>query len=171
MFSYVTKSKLDGKTSFPSFVLMNIGGKRELRRINFEWGLPFYDRSVTLGIIKEQPEIALITALPGEALVRKGYTKFLCYSFSEGKHMITTNQAYLYEGHLLLHPLDDSKKDLLEKIDIYHVGSHPTTPDKTSERVVAKHLERVMGKGLQTGGLREMAERAYFDMLWNIPSF
>ncbi len=164
--------KIDGKAYFPGFALRAFhDGTRELNRLSTELVIP-NDFQVTLDIL-ERPDVALISALD-----RRGteddvppLPRFLCYSFStrDNKHIFTASLVYPYAGPVLVNALGDAKKGLLENIDMYHIASHPEFP--SPGRVVYKHLERIAGKELQTEGLRELAEKTYFEMLWNVPSF
>jgi len=167
--------KIDGKTTVPGFVFRKFDdGSCELQRLNtIEWDIPD-DTFLGLDIVPAYPEIALITSLDGR-IKKDAYPdykcrKFLYYSFSKGDNtpIITTYQIYLRDGPVLVYPWDDEKKGLLGRIDMYHVNMGG---DKTPNKVLVKHLERIMGKQLLTDGLRELAEKTYFDILWNVPSF
>lgn len=162
--------KIDGKTPTPGLMLGKLcDGRSELRIPHLESGAPD-DDPVTLDVLVDNPGVALITAVDGRG-TRDGspaYSKFICHSFSKGEnqHITTAYLIYLVDGPVWVHAWDDAKKSLLEKIDMLHVN---VTPDRTPERVIQKHLERVKGKELLTEGLRDLAEKIYFDMIWNVP--
>ncbi len=179
--------KIDGKAYFPGFALRAFhDGTRELNRLSTEIVIP-NDFQVTLEVL-ERPDIALISALDSRGTKDDvpPHPRFLCYSFStrDNKHIFTASLVYSYEGPVLINALDDAKKGLLENIDMYHlapdsfnplaamiIASHPGFPNMSSGMVIYKHLERIAGKELQTEGLRELAEKTYFEMLWNVPLF
>jgi len=148
--------------------MIRIEKKRELRYVNPEWGYP--NDKVFLNIVRGIPKIALITTVDGRGTTDGSppYKKFICYSFTEGKQLMTAYQAYLYNGSVVVEAWDEKKKHLLENIDMFHVD---ITPERVPAKVVRKHLERIAGRQCVVEGLRDKAEKAFFDMSWNVPSY
>ena len=163
--------KIDGKTGIPCLMHVADGDKRVLAYEKLEWGNP-NDFPVTLELVQCHPEIALITTVDGRGTTDGSppYNKFICYSFSksENSQILTTYLAYTYTGPVIVKAWDDEKKSLLENISMFHVN---ITQKRTPEIVIQKHLERIRGEQLEIKGLKEMAEKAFFDMLWNVRSY
>ncbi len=126
-----------------------------------------WDFPVTLDILKRNPNIALISAVDrrGTTDGSPNYNKFTCYSFTEEKQIITTYQVYTFTGPVIVRAWKPEKVRLLENIDMEHFD---ITPNRTPERLIARHLERIPGKSTISEGLRDMAEKAYFDMLQGV---
>lgn len=155
--------KIDGRP-LPRFMMyVTSSGRDELRTPSKELALP-YDVSTKLRALRKYPGVALISSIDGGL----GHKKFLCYSFlqDEEKHIMTAYMAYMFSGPVIVRAWDTKKKSLLENIDMYHID---ISPARTPEKVIQKHLQRVKGKKLQTKGLRDLAEKTYFDMLRNVP--
>ncbi len=136
---------------------------------NPEWGDP-KDPKVTLEVLKSHPEIALISAVHGQAVEEDPpYMKFMCYFFclDEDKQIITSYQGYDYTGPVIVEAWKKEKKSLLSNIDMFHVK---TGGRKTPYFVISKHLSRINRRNCQIEGLKNMANKAFFDMLWNVPS-
>jgi hypothetical protein len=142
--------------------------KRELKYVNPEWGYP-KDR-ISLEILRDYPDVALFSAVDGRGTNdgSPAYNKFICYSFDGKSQIMTTYQAYLFNGSVVVEAWDEKKKHLLENIDMFSID---ITPDRVPDKVIGKHLERIAGKECIAEGLRGMAEKTFFDMLWNIPSY
>ncbi|MBR9701406.1 hypothetical protein GOV13_00625 [Candidatus Pacearchaeota archaeon] len=167
----MTYWKINGDTEVQGFALTKYdkdSDKRLLRAINSEWGYP--DDKVSLDIVPAIPEIALIWAVDGRGTTDGSppFKKFICYSFAEEKQLMTTYQAYLYNGPVVVEAWDEKKKRLLENVDMEHID---ITPDRVPAKVVRKHFERIAGKQCVVEGLRDKAEKAFFDMLWNVRSY
>ncbi len=163
--------KIDKDTEVSSFMFAvwdKNKRKRELRYVNPKWGYP--DDKVSLNVLKDYPEIALITSIDGKGTTDRSppYKKFICYSFAERKQLMTAYQAYLYNGPVVVEAWANDKKHLLENIDMFHVD---ITPDRVPAKVIKKHLERIAGKECIIEDLRAKAEKAFFDMLWNVRSY
>ena len=160
--------KIDKKTKLPRLMHIAEGNKRILAYENPEWGHP-HDYNADLRLIDLHPEIALISMVDGRGTTDwcPFYNKFICYSFckQENSQILTTYLAYTYTGPVEVRPWDKDKEFLLENISMFHVD---ITPDRTPEKVIQKHLERISGKSLEIKEIRKMAEEAFFDMAWNI---
>ncbi len=161
--------KIDGKTPITPFVIAKNNGAHELNSSHTEGSIP-WDYPVTLDILEKNPNVALIKAVDrrGTTDGSPAYNRFMCYSAIEGKQIITTYQIYTFTGPVIVRAWKPEKIKLLEDIDMEHFD---ITPDRTPERIIARHLERITGKNTLVDGLRDMAEKTYFDMLWNINQF
>ena len=162
---------INGETKVPFFVhtiYEKDDSKRLLRYINPEWG---YTRDIlSLEVLRDHPNVVLISAIDGRGTIdgSPAFNKFICYSNDRSKQIMTTYQAYLFNGEVVVEAWDSEKESLLENIDMFHVD---ITPDRTPGKVIQKHLERIAGKPCITKGLRDKAEKAFFDMLWNVLSY
>ena len=162
--------KIDGRTAIPPFVMArgDKEGTHELRIAHGESGTP-WDFPVRLEVLEKNPSVALVTATD-----RRGFTdnsqcyKFMCYSFDDRQRIITSYLVYSITGPVIVKAWDDEKKSLLENVDMEHFDIHL---DKSPERLIARHLERIAGRNTITECLRDSAEKTYFDILWNISQF
>ncbi|MBM3233739.1 hypothetical protein FJZ19_01460 [Candidatus Pacearchaeota archaeon] len=157
--------KLDGRP-VPPFVL----GKRELKITHYESGAP-WDYPVSLRILPRK-DIAIVTAVDRRRTTDGGpaYKKFMCYS-SADRQIVTAYLACSFSGKVKVEAWQPEKKSLLENIDFEHVDiTQDVKQDRDNNtKLVARHLERIAGRETITDGLRELAEKCYFDMLWNVP--
>jgi len=165
------KWEIDEGTDVPGFafaIYEKNGGKRVLERVNSEWGYP--EDRISLEILRDYPDVALFSAVDGRGTNdgSPACKKFICYSFDGKSQIMTTYQAYLFNGSVVVEAGDEKKKHLLENIDMFSID---ITPDRVPDKVIGKHLERIAGKECIAEGLRGIAEKTFFDMLWNIPSY
>ena len=162
--------KIDGKTPIPPFVMArgDKKGTHELRIAHHESGAP-WDFPVRLELLERNSSVALITATD-----RRGFTdnspcyKYTCYSFDDRQRIITSYLIYSITGPVIVEAWNEEKKGLLENIDLEHFDINP---DNSPERLIARHLERIAGRNTVTEGLRDSAEKTYFDILYNIKEF
>ena len=159
--------KIDGITGTPPLVSGSEDGKHILKIAHRESGVP-WDFPITLNVLEQHPDVALIRAADrrGTTDGSPPYKKFLCYSFDGSRQLVTAYLIHTFSGPVVVGAWDSEKRGLLENVDMEHID---ITPDRVPDRVVARHLERIAGRTLVRDGLRDMAEKCYFDMLWNVP--
>ena len=162
--------KIDEKTAVPPFIMVagEEKGTHELNIIHGESGAP-WDFPVTLSILKRNPNVALISATDRRGTTDGSlpYKKLMCYSFGGERQIITTYQVYTFTGPVVVKAWRPENRELLRNIDMEHLD---ITPDRTPERLIERHLKRIAGRNMVVDGLGEMAEKTYFDMLWNVSS-
>lgn len=161
--------KIDGKTAIPPFVMARGDevGTHELRIAHHESGTP-WDFPVTLDVMSEYPNIVLINAVDRGGLDNKPASKYLCYSCNDRNRIITASLFYKFVGPVIVKAWSEEKRGLLENIDFEHFG---ILSENNPQTLIDRHLERIAGRSVVTDGIRDSAERTYFDMLWNIREF
>lgn len=162
--------KIDRTTQLPPFIISpgKREGTHELKVAHLESGIP-HDFPISLNLLEGNSSVALISARDRRKTTddSPNYNRFMCYSLGDGKQIVTTYQIYTFTGPVAVQAWKPEMRELLENVDMEHFD---ITPDRTPERLVKRHLERIAGKDLVLDNLRNRAEKAYFDMLWNISS-
>ena len=155
-------NRIDGVKTFPGFALC----AHRLHYVNPEWGYAD-DGPFTLELVT--PQVALISGDDGRGTSDGSpcYRKFLAFSKTPDKRIITAYLAYIYTGPVGVRTWKPELRGLLKDIDMEHYN---ITPDRVPDRLLAKHRERTNGQVLVQEGLRELAEKTFFDMLWNVDS-
>jgi len=162
--------KLDGG-KVPAFC--SVKGKNEgehvLNCVNTEWGDHAWDTEVGLGMVIGHPEIALIGAVDGRGTTdgSPAYRKFLAYSFTGERDLFTAYLAYTFSGKMKVETWDKEKRASL-RLDLVDFEHFDITPDRTPNKLIAKHLERIQEIKCVREGVAERAEKRFFDMLWNV---
>ena len=118
------------------------------------------------------PHVALISADDRRG-TRDGsppYRKFHALSQAPVERTIITSYlVYTCTRKVKVESWNPEKVALLEGIDMEH---YDITPDKAPDRLLKRHLERIAGESsLVVDNLRAIAEKTFFDILWNIKSF
>ena len=155
---------IDGESTFPPLIM---NSDHELRFLNPEHGYAD-DGPFTLEL--PRPDVALISARDARKYKEgcQPAMKFLAMSMKPGKKIVTAYLAYRYNGPVEVSAWADDKKGLLSVVDMEHVDIDLA---QTPERLLERHYEKIVEEeGLITEGLREEAEKTFFDMLWNVRS-
>lgn len=153
--------KIDGERTFPSFI---VSGEK-LKYLNPEWG---YENDGPFTLELPDPRVALIGAEDGRGTTdgSPSFMKFLAISQSPEKRIITAYLVYTFNGPVKVEAWNPEKRGLLEDIDMEH---YDITPDRTPDRLLERHYERISHEnGIITENLGELAQKTFFDMLWNV---
>ena len=156
-------STIDGEKTWPAFILID----HELRFLNPEWGYP-NDGPFTLELLERDPRIALISGDDGRGTTNGSpcYRKFLAVSKVGDKRVVTAYLAYTYDGPVKVEAWNEKKKPLLRDVEMFHVD---ITPDRVHDRLIERHLRRLTTEGeVAVENLKELAQRTFFEMLWNV---
>ncbi len=153
--------EINGRSTYPPFIVAG----DELRYLNPEWGY-LNDGPFTLEL--PDPRVALISADDNRGTTdgSPNFRKYLAISKTPSSRIITSYLSYVFTGPVSVGAWKPELKGLLRDIQMEHFD---ITPDRTPERLLARHSERIANEsGLVTEGLREIAQQTFFDMLWNV---
>ena len=158
-----TLQGINGQNTFPRFVLSN----NELCYLNPEWG---HKDDGPFTLESPDPRVALISANDGRGTTDGSpcYRKFLAFSKTPKRRIITSYLAYVYTGPIKVKPWKPELKWLLADVDMEH---YDITPDRIPDKLLERHLERIAGeRDLVIENLRDIAQQTFFDILWNVPN-
>lgn len=160
--------KIDGIKTYPGFVMID----HKLRYLNPEWE-PKDDGPFTIELPYDN--VALIGGDDGRRTKPScptNYRKFLAISKIPDRRVITTYLVYKYNGPVVVEAWDEEKKTLLADINMEHYDLEgDEIPKRDPTRLLKRHLERISNESdLMTFGLKDVAEKTFFQMLWNVKS-
>jgi len=148
----------DQSSEYPPLVISERSEReRELQYFNArEWCRPLE----TLSFELEASGVALITAKFADPI--RAPKKFL-YSSAGDRQIITATMGYIFNGPVRVETWKPSLRWLLSTIDFEHINS--------SLPLQQRHFERIEGKEIEDNETVPLAQRAYFDMLWNVNKY